>query len=540
LKGGVVTTPSILTVRPSLESLRKQAKKLARDIAAGNADAVARARAQLPRAELPLSQRDAQLVLAREYGFTGWQHLREEVLKRTANSLEWAGAQAQRAIHDNDIERLTQLLREHPALLAWRDDVGETLLGSATGSFGDSGDPYREQMFTRPASTELLIDAGAVVDPPIWESVISARAKGMLQLLWNKGVLPRTLTILAALGDLDGVRACFDESGALRAGPGNADGLATVNEAFMCACRFKHKEVASVLLGRCIALDADLGRRIDAWQGRSAFIDYLGEHAQRFGLPWQTLVVNEVRQTIVDDDLPAFSRWQEGEPYLLGESSVGLQVELLELATVNNRERFIVHLLDRAPAMLQHPTPPPSSALGFALEYGHAHLVPLLTRIWPLPDDLAHAAGVGDLAGVKRWFDAAGQPALGDLNRHHPANNPQGRANLHWGTPRVQHVLDVALAWACMNHHFEVASFLLEHGADIDTNWSTHEPASMLHECAWHGNYDAARFLIDRGIDMTRLDYRWNATAEGWARHAAKDEQMADFLAAAEREQSRK
>jgi hypothetical protein len=104
----------------------------------------------------------------------------------------------------------------------------------------------------------------------------------------------------------------------------------------------------------------------------------------------------------------------------------------------------------------------------------------------------------------------------------------------------VQQVLDVALAWACMNRHFEVASFLLEHGADINTTWSTHEPASMLHECAVHGNYDAARFLIDRGIDMTRLDYRWNATAEGWARHAAKDEQMADFLAAAEREQSRK
>jgi hypothetical protein len=55
-------------------------------------------------------------------------------------------------------------------------------------------------------------------------------------------------------------------------------------------------------------------------------------------------------------------------------------------------------------------------------------------------------------------------------------------------------------------------------------------------ECAVRGNYDAARFLIDRGIDMARLDYRWNATAEGWARHAAKDAQMADVLAAAERE----
>ena len=62
-------TTSNLPARPSLDSLRKQAKKLARDITAGDAVAIGRARAQLPQAELPLSQRDAQLVLAREYGF---------------------------------------------------------------------------------------------------------------------------------------------------------------------------------------------------------------------------------------------------------------------------------------------------------------------------------------------------------------------------------------------------------------------------------------------------------------------------------------
>ena len=61
-------TTSKLPARPSLESLRTQAKKLARDIGDGDAAAIARARAQLPQVELPLSQRDAQLALAREYG----------------------------------------------------------------------------------------------------------------------------------------------------------------------------------------------------------------------------------------------------------------------------------------------------------------------------------------------------------------------------------------------------------------------------------------------------------------------------------------
>ena len=39
-----MTASKSLPARPSLESLRKQAKKLARDIAAGDAGAIARAR----------------------------------------------------------------------------------------------------------------------------------------------------------------------------------------------------------------------------------------------------------------------------------------------------------------------------------------------------------------------------------------------------------------------------------------------------------------------------------------------------------------
>jgi hypothetical protein len=49
----------------------------------------------------------------------------------------------------------------------------------------------------------------------------------------------------------------------------------------------------------------------------------------------------------------------------------------------------------------------------------------VLTRIWPLPDDLPHAAGMGNLSRVKHWFDAAGAPALGDLDHHYPYNDPR-------------------------------------------------------------------------------------------------------------------
>jgi hypothetical protein len=39
----------------------------------------------------------------------------------------------------------------------------------------------------------------------------------------------------------------------------------------------------------------------------------------------------------------------------------------------------------------------------------------------------------------------------------------------------------------------------------------------------FHANYESMQFLIDRGIDMTIKDYRWKATAQGWARYAANE-----------------
>lgn len=549
-----MTTLKVLPDRPSLESLRKQAKRLARDVAAGNAAALTRVRAQLAHIHLPLSQRDAQWVLAREYGFAGWQDLRAETLKRMGEGLDWALDQAERAIHDNDVGRLKELLAAYPALISLRDDSGGTLLGS-TLSFGDSADPYREQMFNRPECAEVLIDAGAAVERDVWVHVLDTGAIGMLQLLWRKGVLPHELSILAALGDYEAVRMGLNELPGQPQSAPRADSLphslerdrakaielddrTEVGDAFMYACRFKREEIASTLLERCIALDSELGRRISEWGSRSDFIQYLIEN--HVGHPrttvWRMFVMRQVTGAIHANDLPAFERWLRSDASLLSDSFVNFQVTMLEQAAWGDRAPFITHLLALEPALLRSPTPPKSAALEYALEYGNAHLIPLLTRVWSLPDDLPHAAGMGDFERVKHWFDESGRPALGHLTDHYPINDPRKRGHLHWGAGNIQHVLDVALAWSCMNRHLDIAEFLLAHGANINTTWSTHEPASILHECAFRDNYDAVRFLIAHGIDLTIRDHRWNATAEGWAYNAAKNIPMADFLAAAERE----
>ena len=192
-----------LPARPSLDSLRKQAKRLARAAAAGNGEAIARVHAQLPRCALPLSNRDAQLVVAREYGFAGWPDLTAEVQKRLGRALEWAASQARVAIHNHDHERLRTLLAEYPALVLWRDERGETLLSSTTPYALDCSDPERERLYTRPVAAEILIDAGLTVERRTWECLIHTGAAGMLHVLARKEVLPRTLSVWPLNATLD-------------------------------------------------------------------------------------------------------------------------------------------------------------------------------------------------------------------------------------------------------------------------------------------------------------------------------------------------
>jgi len=524
-----VSPSKSLPPHSSFESLRKQAKKLAREFAAGDSDALARVHALLPVPELPFRLRDAQLVLAREYGFAGWHDLRAMVLRQEGKGLEWAAAEAESAIHDYSVERLAQLIEEYPALISWCDDSGKTLLKFATESFGDSGLPFTEEHFTRAECAEFLLDRGAAMEPEIWEGAIRSHARGLLGLFQRKGVLPRTLNTMTALGDLDGVREFL---------PG-ADRDA-VMQAFYFSCRFHHREVAALLLDRYFDLDPVLGEQVEKWRGRAGFLDYMLEHGAESKDPWLAVVTKELERAMHNNDLEEYNRWLEREPALLDESNLGIMVHLLEIAVYNNREPFVRRLLEFVPAMKTKR--PPCGAVGFAVEYGYAYMLPLLTPIWPLPDDLPHAAGAGDFAGVKKWFDEAGRLKLGSLAQHHPTNNPGALRNLHWIPGNAQHVLDVAFAWACVNKHFEIAEFLLARGANVNTDWNTHEPASVLHHCAITGNYEAAQFLIDHGIDMTIRDYRWSGTAEGWAIHAFSfgqppigDTNMAEFLANAER-----
>jgi hypothetical protein len=70
-----------LPSRPDLSQQKKLAKELRKAFESGDSEARARVRAVLPdKRQITLA--DAQLVLAREYGFTNWAALKQHIEAR--------------------------------------------------------------------------------------------------------------------------------------------------------------------------------------------------------------------------------------------------------------------------------------------------------------------------------------------------------------------------------------------------------------------------------------------------------------------------
>ena len=96
-----------LPANPNISHLKRQAKDLKKAVASGDADAVARVRshhAALAEGDLSgFTLRDAQLTLAREYGFDGWHALNVEAGERMVEERDlhrWFGVQLNNGVWD--------------------------------------------------------------------------------------------------------------------------------------------------------------------------------------------------------------------------------------------------------------------------------------------------------------------------------------------------------------------------------------------------------------------------------------------------------
>lgn len=241
------------------------------------------------------------------------------------------------------------------------------------------------------------------------------------------------------------------------------------------------------------------------------------------GLIWRRAVELRLLAALDDGDADSIRDLLATEPFLLGPRYLETQEMLLAVAACSDGKLPVIDaVITSGAAITTAPEPPASRAVLYALEYGNAGYVPALSQIWSVPDDLPHAAGLGDMEAVAKRF-TNGFPRLGDPSLY---VCPPGETPL----ANVQEIVDRALAWAVQNGNYEVADYLLNHGANINTRWSTHEPASILHECAFAGRMEQVVYLVGKGIDVTIRDHRHNATPEDWARHAGHEE-VAEYLA---------
>ena len=105
-----------LPARPSLEHQQKLAKRLLRDVWAGEAEAIARVQAFLRGAPNldALKLHDAQLVIARGYGFDSWAAMKRKIESLTKSPLE----QFDIAVREGDVQRAQELLDRHSEVRA--------------------------------------------------------------------------------------------------------------------------------------------------------------------------------------------------------------------------------------------------------------------------------------------------------------------------------------------------------------------------------------------------------------------------------------
>lgn len=234
-----------------------RARKLVAGVRGGDEDALRRVRANVPRlfdfAGNGLSERDAKLAVAREYGFPTWRDLVfyvQKAIREYEGQREGTAAviDALAAIRSGDLGGLRDLLDRNPGL------VGDVHVGAWTtlleaiaqpDVFGDSleielgvdprivelliarGSELRGPIglaacFNRAELVRILLDAGAPIDAsevhgitPL-QSAIYHGAEQAGDLLAAAGLVPDALYVAAATDRVDQLEKWFDGTGALR------------------------------------------------------------------------------------------------------------------------------------------------------------------------------------------------------------------------------------------------------------------------------------------------------------------------------------
>ncbi|HEX6132361.1 MAG TPA: ankyrin repeat domain-containing protein [Longimicrobiales bacterium] len=456
----------------SLEQQRKQAKELLRALRRGDAAAHERLRRWLPD-KRRLTLADAQLVLAREYGFESWvalkQHIEGVVGDRLTPDIE---SELRRALAARDAKAIRSLLTRHPAARSSIDaplfPFDSTALGHAAGA-GDL------------ALVEVLLEFGA--DPNRRSSwwaggfhPLHSATGAVAERLIEAGAVPDACAA-ANLDRPDLLRALLDEDPA-RVHERGGDGQTPLHFA-------RSRAVVDLLLERGADIDA---RDVDHRATPAQWMLQRRRGAGRYELA-RYLVE---RGAGVDIFLAA---------------ALGLTDEVHAML---QRDRS---LLDLRTGQGEYGERPPSSF--------HIYFWTIGPNLSPLDvaaqfDQIGAVSVLADHASVTQRFLAACAAARTGEAKQLLARSPELLAQL---TPQDRRALPDA-AWSA---HAAAVELMLELGFDPRTpGW---EGGTALHCAAWQGSVACVEALLRHPAAPHLVDARdpkYGTTALGWCCHGAQ------------------
>jgi ankyrin repeat protein len=445
-----------LPANPDLEKQRKLAKSLARDLWRGEAEAVARVAALHPKPPVAdrFSLSDAQLVIARGYGFASWTKLKHKIDGLTKKPVELFVA----AVKAGDVEGVRDLLTANPDIAA---RINEPLF--------DFKQMAVHAAHRNLAMLDLLLAHGADINAKsTWEH----GGFGILENVTPERAAPliargAEVDIWAAahLGMTGRVVELIDADPALVNAKGG-DGKRPLHYA-------RTVEIAEFLLDSGAEIDA-----LDDDHSSTPVQHLIGDNVDvcRF-LATRDAKTDLLLATALGD-LALVRRHLDEEP-----ASIGMRV---------SQDWFA--MIDTAPNgghIYQWTLGFHVSAFDIARKRGHKDVLDFLLSRAPPIDRLMHAlwSGDGDTADVV----------------------------LATGTAIIEHAPPQVLrqvADAARNNNTAAVNAMLARGLPV-TAVSQHG-ATALHWAAFHGNPDMLADVLNYGPPLEMRDREFKGTAMGW------------------------
>ncbi len=480
----------ILPARPSLEQLKKQAKELSRDCAAGIPDALIRVRRHHPRLHAlsedrpcPVALADAQLVIAREHNFASWPsfaaHIEKlrlirstELLKDPASTFVEVASVDLHGWHASGTTDYADMILARYPDVGTADIYAAAVLGDsavvqrflthdrslATSKGGPHGwdaltylcfsrylrlDPSRSEAFT--ATARILLEAGADANTCWWDTIDTPPRKVPETAIYAAAAIARhpgvTQLLLAHGADPN------DEETPYHVAEGSVD---TVLRILLESGRFNQRSLATLLV-----------RKAD-WHDQEGMLLALQHGADaNYQTTWK---ITPLQHSILRDNALSTIEMlldHRADPFLRN-NRTGRHA--LQMAAHHGRKDILELLQSR----------------GFDVSFDQ-----------PL-DGLVAACATADLVNARSLL--ATHPAL---------INPFLRES------------GVLLSRFAGVNNLPGVRCLLDLGVPVDAVWQEGDPffdeasnSTALHIAAWRAHHDVVRELISRGASVNVTDGR--------------------------------